>query len=101
MYGFKSTRIFNMKDLFQDLTACSAAAQRVGQQLFQQLLPAVSTSAVASCMQSGQDLHDISWQEARLSGWQLSFFVDMACRCRIQSFKLQHHQFGLAVPLGY
>ena len=65
VYGFKSTQLFNVGDLFESRMEFTAAAAQVGQQL----LPAAPALVDDSLnMPSNQGSGLSSWQNERLTG---------------------------------
>ncbi len=67
VYGFKSTQLFNVGDLFRDLSHFRDVASSVGQQLLQQLEG--SSWSNSSCMVDVLQSADLaSWQTHRLTG---------------------------------
>ncbi len=67
VYGFKSTQLFNVGDLFRDLSQCRDAASSVGQHVLQQLEG--SSLSNSSCMVAVLQNADLaSWHTHRLTG---------------------------------
>ena len=83
VYGFKSTQLFNVGDLFGDLSQCSSAASSVKQHVLQQLKE--STLSNSSCMVDVLQSADLaSWQTHRLTGLRAFsplLFDVTSCRC--------------------
>ena len=75
VYGFKSTQLFNVGDLFRDLSQCRDALQQLKDSSLR------NSSCVVDVLQSA-DL--ASWQTHTLTGLQafLPLLLDMrSCRC--------------------
>ncbi len=83
VYGFKSTQLFNVGDLFKDLSECRDAASNVGQHVLQQLKHSSLSNSL--CMVDVLQSADLaSWQTHRLTGLEAlsPLLFDMrSCRC--------------------